>query len=305
MFAGLNPILKTAAGALCLAGLGTLYYAARIESRGYRLESLSLATGSGGAGSASPVTLRILHLSDLHLCHPESHKVEFLSAVTDDDYDLVVLTGDIFENFSGLIYAREILSRRPRLGAYAVLGNHDYYNYTLFHKTFGRAVRRFRHPPLRRDVAPMVRALEAGGFQVLRNQAAAHAQERLHIVGIDYPTVPADTLASLVGQAPAGHMILVLFHVPVDLHKISACGADLALGGHTHGGQVRIPGLGAIITDSELPRKEASGLFWRGRTAFHVSRGLGADPRSNIRFFCPPAATVINVEHRSAHPGQV
>ncbi len=303
------PVLKSVAGCLTVAGVGTLVYATKIESRQYRLEHLDVTVGDinapGGVAEVALRPLTILHLSDLHLCHPESHKVRFLQEITDADYDLVVLTGDIFENFSGLVYASSILTRRPRLGAYAVLGNHDYYNYRLFHKTVGRLMRKFRHPPAKRDVTPMVQALEAGGFQVLRNEAVAHPESRLHVVGIDYPTVPEDTLKELTGAAAAGHMVLVLFHVPLRLDNISRAGAHLALGGHTHGGQVRIPGYGAIITDSELPRHEASGLFWRGETAFHVSRGLGADPRSNIRFFCPPAATVLNVRYCSGRPGQV
>jgi predicted MPP superfamily phosphohydrolase len=90
-------------------------------------------------------------------------------------------------------------------------------------------------------------------------------------------------------------LLLALFHVPKKLNDMAAAGIHLAFGGHTHGGQIRIPGIGALITDSELKRNEASGLIRRGRTLFHVSRGLGADPRSNFRLFCPPAATILEV----------
>src|SRR5581483_11333134 len=100
--------------------------------------------------------LKILHISDLHLCYPESKKIDFLQRVTDEPYDLVFLTGDVFENFSGLAYANAILSRPPRLGAYAVLGNHDYYNYTMLNKTAGRIWRKYRQPRSRRDVTPMI-----------------------------------------------------------------------------------------------------------------------------------------------------
>lgn len=288
-------VAQLVAGSACLTGLGALYYANQIESRRFQLETVRVTTG-GGNRSRSP--WRILHLSDLHLCDPEREKIDFLRKVTEEQFDLVVLTGDVFENFTGLPYIHEILSRKPKFGAYAVLGNHDYYNYTLFHKTIGRVYRKFRHPPEKRDVEPFVKALEKGGFTVLRNNSVNLKDHGVFLVGIDYPTIEQVALSKLMSEATADQFKLVLFHVPIFLDRIRVAGAHLAVGGHTHGGQVRLPGYGAIITDSELPRHEASGLFFRGETAFHISRGLGADPRSNIRFFCPPAATIIEVVHQ-------
>jgi predicted MPP superfamily phosphohydrolase len=295
-----KQVAQLVAGSACLTGLGTLYYANQIEARQFRLETVRVTTGGGDCPKSF---WRILHLSDLHLCHPEREKIDFLRKITQAQYDLVLLTGDVFENFTGLPYALEILSRQPKLGAYAVLGNHDYYNYTLFHKTFGRLYRRFRHPPLKRDVEPFVRALERGGFTVLRNSSVNLKENGIFMVGIDYPTIEHVHLRELMSEASDDQFKLVLFHVPVFLDRIRTAGAHLAVGGHTHGGQVRLPGYGAIITDSELPRHEASGLFFRGKTAFHISRGLGADPRSNIRLFCPPAATVIEVAHHQPAGG--
>ena len=70
----------------------------------------------------------------------------------DEEFDLVFLTGDVFQNQTGLQYASQILRRMPRLGAYAVLGNHDYYAYNMINKTIGRIFRRLRTPKIRRDV---------------------------------------------------------------------------------------------------------------------------------------------------------
>lgn len=275
-----------------LAGLAAGVYAACVEPRRYRLETLTV-TATGACRPAAP--LKVLHISDLHLCYPESHKIEFLKRITDDDYDLIALTGDVIENFSGLPYIPSILSRRPRLGAYAVLGNHDYHCYNMLHKTVGRVFRRFRHPRQRRDVQPLIEALTQAGFTVLRNSAVRHGDDRLHVLGVDYPTLHPELLQDLVAQAGEGDYIVALFHMPIYLDNIARSGAHLALGGHTHGGQIRLPGLGAVITDAELPRKDASGLFKRGTMDFHISRGLGADPRTNIRFNCPPAGTVLHI----------
>lgn len=302
-----QPSKKTmlvAAGSLAAAGLGAWIYASRYEIRNYKLDAVDIETADGGVANAS--SLRILHISDLHLSKPESHKIDFLRRITDQEFDMIVLTGDVFEDFTGLEYAQRMLSRKPRLGAYAVLGNHDYFDYKMVHKILGRLYRPLRHPRVRRDVQPMVDALQAGGFTVLSNSAVAHPNEKSFVMGLDYFGISDDRLKELIASAPKDHTIIALQHVPRHLSRFPEFGIDLAFCGHTHGGQVRIPGFGAIITDSELERSEASGLLRRGKTAIYVSRGVGADPRSNFRFFCPPHATVINV-HRtlSAEGAQV
>ncbi len=297
------PIL---AGSVILTGLGVFLYASKVEARNYKLETLRVTTygaaggdGNGvavgdGNGTGSPRVqgngngngnydenadkkiFRILHLSDTHLSEPETDKLRFLEEITDGDFDFVVLTGDVFENYTGLKYAPSLLSRKPKLGAYAVLGNHDYYNYSFFNKIVGRINRKWRHPMEYRDVNPMINAMRNNGWDVLLNESRTHA-EGVHVVGVDYPGIEPEELTRLVSEAPDGFMKLALFHMPRHLHTFVDAGVDFALGGHTHGGQIRIPGVGAIITDSELSRKEASGLIYRGRTAFHISRGLSAD----------------------------
>jgi uncharacterized protein len=264
-----------------------------VETRRYTLEELRVNIVRKKLSSGA---LKILHLSDLHLACPESHKLEFLRRVSDNDYDLVFLSGDVFEDYSGTPYASEILARRPRLGAYAVLGNHDYYEYTMFHKTIGRLVRRYRHPAFTRDVTPLIASLEAGGFTVLRNNTVNLADAGISIVGIDYPGPGASDLRTLIAQAPAGNLIILLAHMPWHLDLLAGCGVDLALCGHTHGGQICLPGIGAIFTDSDMPGHQASGLIARGDTTIHISRGLGADPKTNYRLFCPPTATALYVD---------
>ncbi|MGH9548270.1 MAG: metallophosphoesterase, partial [Terriglobales bacterium] len=241
--------------------------------------------------------LRILHLSDLHLHGNDEEKAEFLARVTDDDYDIVVLTGDVFEKYSGIKFASALLTRKPRIGAFAVLGNHDYYDYSMFNKVIGRLNKEWRQPQGRRDVTPFIKALKEVGYVVLQDEAHSVPEHDLHVVGIDWPSIREERLQELVAPASEKDFRLCLFHLPKNLEAIERAGFDLTVGGHTHGGQVRIPGYGAIITDSDLPRHEASGVVWRGRSAFHISRGLGADPRTNFRFFCPPAVTVLNVKH--------
>ncbi len=299
MLALAKLLAQLATGSACLSSLAALVYANKVAPRRFQLDTVRISVPDCVAPAGG--LLRILHLSDLHLCYPETDKIDFLKQITDKEYDLVLLTGDVFENFTGLSYANSILSRQPRLGAYAVFGNHDYYNYNIYNKTIGRFYRQHRHPVTRRDVAPMIEALSRAGFQVLCNKAVRLPEDNLYIVGIDYPSAGEAKLQELVKEAQEGDFILALFHQPLNLEQISAAGVHLGCGGHTHGGQIRLPGLPALFTDSELPGEKASGLFHCGATIFHISRGLGADPRTNFRLFCPPAATLIVVVSDSYH----
>ncbi len=304
LWAGLSLLL---AG---LSGIAAFLYTTRVTTRRFRLEHLKVKTGlpllenearqhavGEAVDSGQSMALRILHISDLHLQKGDDKKLEFIRAITDDDFDMVFLTGDIFQFSDSFDYGPFLLARKPRLGAYAVLGNHDYYDYSIVNKTIGRLVRKLRQPNIKKDVTEHVRALEAGGFTVLSNESILLAEQNIFIVGVDYPGIAYDQLMALMAKAPQDKRLLklCLFHLPWRLEQYAAAGFDMVFGGHTHGGQIRLPGIGALITDSELHRSEASGLLRRGKTLFHISRGLGADPRSNIRLFCPPAATVIEL----------
>jgi uncharacterized protein len=286
-----------------LAAAAGVYSYARRETNQYRREFLRVeprpnSPSSEAAKDVAPLKrLRILHISDLHITRNDSkEKLDFLADVTDDDYDFVFLTGDIFQHDESIKHATKLLSRQPRIGAYAVLGNHDYYKYSMFNKIFGRIFPSLRHPTNKdRNTEPLVDALEKAGYEVLRNEARYLQDSGICIVGVDFPGIKKNKLLELVSRSPGDWLVLALFHLPRDLENYNDAGVHYAFGGHTHGGQIRVPGYGAIITDSELARHEASGITHRGRTTFHISRGLGADPRTNYRLFCPPQASVIEI----------
>jgi len=286
---------------LGILALGAGVYAyARREAGQYRREFLRMETkpDPDARPSEAPVKrLRILHISDLHLSRDESReKLDFLAEITDDEYDFVFLTGDIFQHDESIKHAKTLLSRKPRIGAYAVLGNHDYYRYSMFHKIVGRIIPGLRHPSKQnRDTEPLITALEDVGYEVLRNEARYLEDTGICLVGVDFPGIRKNKLLELVSRSPGDWLVIALFHLPRDLEFYNDAGVHYAFGGHTHGGQIRVPGYGAVITDSELARHEASGITYRGRTTFHISRGLGADPRTNFRLFCPPQASVIEI----------
>jgi hypothetical protein len=102
-------------------------------------------------------------------------------------------------------------------------------------------------------------------------------------------------LRTLVASAPPGVYRVLLYHTPDLMPQAAALGVDLYLAGHTHGGQWRLPGFGAILTSSRCWKRYEAGHYQDGNTHLYVSRGLGMEgfgaPRA--RFFCPPEVVAL------------
>ncbi|PWH06497.1 metallophosphoesterase [Brachybacterium endophyticum] len=113
------------------------------------------------------------------------------------------------------------------------------------------------------------------------------------------PSGTATDEVATEGAAP-GSLRIGVAHAPYQrvLDAFVEDGVDLIFAGHTHGGQLRVPGFGALVTNCDLPRRQARGLStWRG-VPLNVSGGLGASPYSNFRFANPPEATLLTLRSR-------
>lgn len=188
--------------------------------------------------------------------------------------DLIVLGGDYVtygdRQFVGPVAERLAPLAGAPLGSFAILGNHD-------------------------DDRDMPAALSAQGFTVLRDQRTvitAHG-ERLDIAGIRFWTRrPSDIAGVLRGS---GETTLLLAHDPRRLTEAAALDVQLVLSGHTHGGQVLLPGVGALA-GRKFP--VLSGFGQRGNTALFVSRGVGT-VYVPVRFNCPPEVAVLTLRRKS------
>jgi predicted MPP superfamily phosphohydrolase len=125
----------------------------------------------------------------------------------------------------------------------------------------------------------------------------------VEIVGIDDPHVSRDDYASVAGLASTDADVSIgLTHSPEPeiLYRMAADGFNLLLAGHTHGGQIRVPGVGALVTNCGLERRLARGLHrWPGSNAWlHVSAGVGTHPTAPIRFACRPEASLLTLVPR-------
>ncbi len=244
--------------------------------------------------------LDVLHLSDTHLAPSDLKLQRFLRSIPqrlDRVPDLVVATGDMIEGNDGIHPLLEALSDiQARTGRFYVLGSHDYYvssgpSYTKYfsgEKTLRRAT------PT--DHARLERGLQEQGWRPLTNTTEQlEVQGRgVRIAGVDDPYLKRHRVGHIARSRDDG-LALALVHAPDVVTEWALNGFDLVLAGHTHGGQVQMPGVGALVTNCSLPSALASGLTRIGDTWLHVSPGLGTGRYSPIRFLARPEATLLRL----------
>ena len=254
--------------------------------------------------SAWPKNLSIVHISDLHVRHGDQRLFRAQKAALKSlEPDLLCVTGDICEKVADIHMVVELLQTvKPKLGTFVVLGNHEH-NAPLplhlkeqhkrgWHKALG-AVLHVVAPRLRSDGEheghAMADALRQAGITVLHNegQRVTKNGESLWIAGCDSAWAGhADMQAAMSGKQP-GEGCLALIHEPDLAFEARELGSDLILAGHTHGGQVRIPLVGALYTLRMDPRILIAAGFQRIEEALlHITTGLGHT--IPLRFGCPP-----------------
>ena len=237
------------------------------------------------AAEAAPV--RLVQLSDLHIERVTARETTMLAAVQALKPDLIVLTGD----YLNLSYINDAEARQA---ARAVLGQ--------LQAPYGvYAVRGTV------DNAETARALFAGLDNVVlltdEVRPVTVRGQTLYLLGVtDAESIrnDGDMLHQLMRQMPPDVPTILLYHTPDLIETAAAEGVDLYLAGHTHGGQVRLPWYGALITASRFGKRYEAGYYRVGPTQLYVSRGLGMEglgaPR--VRFLCPPEVVALDAQIR-------
>jgi uncharacterized protein len=218
--------------------------------------------------------LRIVHLTDLHITPalPFSYYASIVERSNAEAPDVVVMTGDFLSKADhlGLLQRWLALPLHARFGTYAVLGNHDYWA----------------------GVSNQVRqALETAHVRVLSGSCARLSQDaHRHVIlcGTEWPWGP-DFVDSVSG---VGDFVLALSHTPDNIYSLLGR-ARAVFSGHYHGGQWRVPGVGALIVPSAFGRRLDRGHFSVDGTELFVSAGLGAD-FPPLRLYCPPELLVVD-----------
>jgi predicted MPP superfamily phosphohydrolase len=295
-----RTVAKVAIGTTAL-GTATLAYAAGIERRHWTLRQVTLPVL---AERARPI--RVLHLSDLHMLPGQQSKQRWVAALDDLDPDLVVNTGDNLAHRGAVPFVLRALGPLLNRPGIFVFGSNDYY--APRPKNPARYLfpthKRIHGVPLPwRDLRAAL--IERGWHDLthIRRLLTIDGQN-IAVAGVDDPHLRRDRYPDIAGRPDrTAALRLGITHSPEPrvLDGFAADGYDLVMAGHTHGGQLRIPGYGAIVTNCALDRSRARGASrWGTHTWLHVSAGLGTSPYAPVRFACPPEASLLTLVPRPA-----
>ena len=266
-------------------------YGVAIERRWYRLvrHRLDILPAEGRE------TLTVLHLSDLHFTRRDPRKARFLAGLP--QADVTVVTGDFLaepEAVEAVVAA--VGANRGRLASWFVLGSNDYFsprplNYLSY---FRKRRQRRRARPGRS--AELVERLTAAGWQDLTNVRRDVDLDGLpvELLGLDDAHIHWHDLRVAPRRAPDRFGIAVM-HSPDSAPEAAALGYRFMVAGHTHGGQVCMPLVGALVTNCSMPRRLARGLMRMGDAILHTSPGLGTSKFAPFRFACRPEATLLEL----------
>lgn len=294
-----RSVLRSTAVAAVTLGAATLAYASLIERNMFTLRRVDVPVL---APEAEP--LRVLHVSDLHLTPGQRHKQSWVRELVGTDPDLIIVTGDNIAHPDAVTAVANALGPvLDRPGAF-VFGSNDYRG-PVIKNPFGYFDRDREYVQgVELPTEELRELFRTAGWADLNNaRTMLKAGGRtVEMVGVDDPHVERDDYASAAGPAaPEADLRLGLTHPPEPyvLDAMATDGFDLLLAGHTHGGQVCVPGIGALVTNCGLDRHMARGLHrWPAgdrHTWLHVSAGVGTHPTAPIRFACPPEATLLTL----------
>jgi predicted MPP superfamily phosphohydrolase len=292
-----------------LAGVAGIGYAAGIEVRNFTLRRFEIPVLPAGS---APV--RVLHLSDLHLTPTQGRKRAWIASLADLEPDLVVNTGDNIAHRQAVAPLLDSLGRLLDVPGVYVLGSNDYFEPTMRNPVrylLPDDGKRATHSP-QLPWKDMTGAFDERGWLDLTNTRARLTVNGTTIAfaGVDDPHLRYDDLAAVAGPAPAdADLRVAVAHAPYlrVLDQFAADGYDVTFAGHTHGGQLRLPGIGALVTNCDLEPARARGLHRHpadskpgepGSSWLHVSAGAGTSPYAPVRFCCRPEASLVTLVSR-------
>jgi hypothetical protein len=272
-----------------------------LEARRLRLgEAKLLAPGL----PAQLEGLRILHLSDLHLSREDGLVERIAGLAGQARADVVFITGDIVHRRRGMKGASELLNHLSSLApVFVAPGNSD----NLVKKKAG-AYPASAAVWLVNEARPLGRFSEAWALEESSPECAgrSNTHDLCWIAGANDAFGGKDDLPTTLRSVPEGAFLILLSHSPDIILRDGARRANIIFAGHTHGGQVRFPIVGPVITHTDVPRSFSSGVHYLGgsacgegsRTVLVVSRGAGTT-RLPIRLLCPPEMTVWTLTNPS------
>lgn len=273
--------------ALVIAGLAFGFYVRYIEPSRIVVTEVPLRVPDLPEGLEG---LRIVHLSDFH-CQDEPNiewsSREAIRLAMQQQPDLITISGDMFDTCDvATECAVQLAGLDAPLGVWAVPGNHD----------------RAHEDPFKcleapsEDIAALCEVLDDLGIRLLANSSDRISVDgaEIAIAGSDEFAFGRDDVAAALEGTDDADLVILLTHTPDLLDDPAAGGADVLLCGHTHGGQIQLPGIGAPWAPVWRDRKRASGLLKANGQLAYVNRGVASATRA--RFNCHPEVAVLTLE---------
>lgn len=291
------------AGAVLAAGAGV--WGTLVERTAFTVRHLTVPVLPAGSPD-----LRVLHISDLHMAPWQRAKQRFVRELGALEPDLVIDTGDNLGHDLGLLGLKAALDPFRGVPGLTVWGSNDYWAPQPKNPfRYFAGVSEQPDEPRRLDTETAGAFLTRLGWRDLNNDAMRVTVRGVTVdaVGVDDPHRGYDRLDTATARLAAiraegaADVTIGVAHAPYRriLDAFTADGAGIVFAGHTHGGQVCVPGYGALVTNCDIPREQVKGLStWTsgGRTAhLHVSAGLGTSIYAPVRFACRPEATLLTL----------
>ncbi|MBD3265872.1 hypothetical protein GF373_04315 [bacterium] len=246
--------------------------------------------------------LHILHLSDFHFYRGKTIRKRFLQTLADQSKpDLILITGDLIDDDTGIDLCLESLRPfRAKYGIYCVFGNHDYF-FVRFRDIFHKAGSYIKRARLPNNTARLEQGLHKLGIPVLRNERLELNIEGhpLTLAGLDDPYLFKDDIEKTFAGYKKSGPCLVLSHTPDRYAELREKGADILFSGHTHGGQIRFPFFGPLVTRTTAPRHLVYGLTHLDGLYVYNTSGVGNSRFCYPRLLCPPEVTYFDVRFKT------
>ena len=291
---------------LVALGLACAIWGIGIERHLYRVRETQIKDALP-AGSES---IRVLHLSDIHLAPWQRRKSRWVSQLVRLNPDLIVNTGDNMSHQNAVDAALEMLEPLQHVPGVFVNGSNDYHAPTFRNPfTYLFAPSRVENGALL-DTERFVGTLADRGWLNLNNRGGELTIRGLKVgfLGLDDPHDRLDDVESLGQQrtdASGNDLTIGVVHAPYlrIIEALTVHDASVIFAGHTHGGQVCLPGKGALVTNCDLPTRYAKGLsgweFAGKRSILNVCAGLGTSIFAPVRFFCLPEVRLVTLLAKS------
>lgn len=299
--------LRAVFGGIVAVGAGLVAYAALVERNLFQVRHEAIRVLEPGSAD-----IRVLHLSDIHLAPWQGRKVEWIRSLVSHQPDLIVVTGDSLGHRDAIPELARALSVCAGVPGVFVHGSNDYYapqmpnpfTYLLRPSEPDRNGEKL-------DTEWLDEVYLSLGWIDLNNASGRLSVNgsSLLFTGTDDPHLDLDRLDvvaeslddALADNADPVDAVVGVTHAPYRrvLDALTTLGADVIFAGHTHGGQVCLPGFGALTTNSDLPLALARGMaVWSNpdrSTFLNVSAGIGTSIFAPVRFACPPEAILVTL----------